>query len=317
VNAEAQIFVRDIDDEKVIVSLRTVDASGTRITEAVPGDQFFLEAYVEDTRPRPEGVFAAYIDVAFDSGLATAAAPFDFGANFPNAQRGDSLPGLLDEVGGLQQIDEYQLGGKVLLFSIPLTAESEGVLTFSSDTADTFPEHYMLLLGMDQPLPAELIRFESTLLTIIDKNRAPIARSDRYFAQPGAPLAVLAAGGLLANDRDPDQDTLSVHVVHGPAHGTLELAPDGSFSYTPASGFIGTDTFTYLANDGDFDSEITSVTIDVRNASDAVVAFRLQVLDVNGQIWTSNTTNRGCRPRARQHSEIRTSMVVNQHIYLA
>jgi VCBS repeat-containing protein len=282
-NAKARILMRDIDDEQVIVSLRTVDETGQPITEAVPGDTFFVEAYVEDTRPRPEGVFAAYIDVAFDSELASVAGPLKFGKEFPNARHGSAGPGLLDEVGGLQQPDDHLGGGGKLLFSIPLKAESEGELTFATDMSDTFPDHYMLLLGIDHPIAAELIRFESLSLDIIDTNRAPIAEPDRYSGPPGAQLSISAAIGVLANDQDKDKDNLSASLVEGPTHGTLSLHPSGSFSYTPDAGFTGTDSFTYVANDGELDSQTTSVTIDVRPPSDPVVAFRLQVLNDEGQ----------------------------------
>ena len=36
-----------------------------------------------------------------------------------------------------------------------------------------------------------------------------------------------------------------------PANGTVTLAADGSFTYTPAANYNGTDSFTYKANDGD------------------------------------------------------------------
>jgi hypothetical protein len=43
----------------------------------------------------------------------------------------------------------------------------------------------------------------------------------------------------------------------------LQLFSNGSFSYTPASNFAGTDTFAYKANDGAADSGVASVTISV------------------------------------------------------
>jgi VCBS repeat-containing protein len=33
-------------------------------------------------------------------------------------------------------------------------------------------------------------------------------------------------------------------LVTGPAHGTLALNSDGSFTYTPAANFVGTESFT-------------------------------------------------------------------------
>src|SRR5207302_1926501 len=75
----------------------------------------------------------------------------------------------------------------------------------------------------------------------------------------------IAAPGVLANDADPDGQSLRSSTLSptpppasgggawtfpsDPAHGTLSLGPDGSFSYTPTAGFSGTDTFTYLAQD--------------------------------------------------------------------
>jgi VCBS repeat-containing protein len=55
---------------------------------------------------------------------------------------------------------------------------------------------------------------------------------------------------VLANDADPNDDPLTAVEVTGPAHGTLNLDPDGSFTYTPNAGFSGTVTFVYEASDG-------------------------------------------------------------------
>ena len=60
----------------------------------------------------------------------------------------------------------------------------------------------------------------------------------------------MTAPGVLANDTDVDGATLTAVLVTGPAHGTLALNADGSFTYTPAANFNGADSFTYRANDG-------------------------------------------------------------------
>jgi hypothetical protein len=71
-------------------------------------------------------------------------------------------------------------------------------------------------------------------------------------------------GGVLANDTDPNAGTtLTATLVSNPAHGTVVLNPDGSFSYAPAPGFMGTDSFTYQANDGSFSSNVASVILTV------------------------------------------------------
>ena len=93
-------------------------------------------------------------------------------------------------------------------------------------------------------------------------NAAPTAANDNYGAKRDAALAV-AAPGVLANDSDADGNALTVKLASDAAHGTLTLKPDGSFSYTPTSGFTGTDEFTYAANDGKMDSAAAKVTIAV------------------------------------------------------
>ena len=55
----------------------------------------------------------------------------------------------------------------------------------------------------------------------------------------------------------------------GPSHGTLDLQPDGSFTYTPEPNWHGTDTFQYRAFDGDDYSEPATVTIVVASVNDA------------------------------------------------
>ena len=69
---------------------------------------------------------------------------------------------------------------------------------------------------------------------------------------------------MLANDSDPDAGTtLTASLVTDVTSGTLVLAADGSFAYTPDPDFVGTDTFTYTADDATDSSAVTTVTITV------------------------------------------------------
>ncbi len=74
----------------------------------------------------------------------------------------------------------------------------------------------------------------------------------------------MPASGTLINDADVDGDVLTAALVSGPQNGTLQLNSDGSFVYNPASGFVGTDTFTYTAVDSSgATSGTATVTINV------------------------------------------------------
>jgi VCBS repeat-containing protein len=108
----------------------------------------------------------------------------------------------------------------------------------------------------------------SVTLTIRPVNDDPVARPDTYDSTEDTAL-VVGAPGVLANDTDVDGDTLTAEVVTPPAHGTLTLMPDGSFSYVPAANFNGTDVFVYRARDGVSASPTTSVTIRVAAVNDA------------------------------------------------
>jgi len=95
--------------------------------------------------------------------------------------------------------------------------------------------------------------------------RAPAAAADAYTVDAGGTLDVRAPG-VLGNDIDADGDTLTAVLEGDVNSGTLALNADGSFTYTPAAEFSGTDSFTYRANDGTADSSIRTATITVRPA---------------------------------------------------
>ncbi|HVX64538.1 MAG TPA: cadherin-like domain-containing protein, partial [Pirellulales bacterium] len=90
----------------------------------------------------------------------------------------------------------------------------------------------------------------------------PVAANDLFAVQQDTPLSITAPG-LLTNDSDPEGDSLTASLFSGPAHGTLALQADGSFSYTPDAGFAGVDSFTYQADDGTSKSALAAVTLKV------------------------------------------------------
>jgi VCBS repeat-containing protein len=102
-------------------------------------------------------------------------------------------------------------------------------------------------------------------------NTPPVAEDDFYNGTEDTLLSV-PAPGVLANDSDADGDPLTAILDSGPSNGTLTLNADGSFTYDPDLNFCGEDSFTYHANDGQADSNIATVTIDVACVNDAPVA---------------------------------------------
>src|SRR4029077_1080043 len=107
-------------------------------------------------------------------------------------------------------------------------------------------------------------------------NDAPVAVDDSYITNEDTTLTV-AAASVLANDSDVDSAALTVSLVSGPAHGTLTLNADGSFSYTPAANYNGSDSFTYKANDGSSNSNIATVSLTVNAVNDAPVCSNVSL----------------------------------------
>jgi choice-of-anchor B domain-containing protein len=99
-------------------------------------------------------------------------------------------------------------------------------------------------------------------VTINVLNTAPVAADDSYIVATDTVLSV-PLPGVLANDSDDNGDSLTAVLDSDVSHGSLSLNADGSFTYTPHTGFTGIVTFTYHANDGTDDSNVATVTINV------------------------------------------------------
>jgi hypothetical protein len=90
----------------------------------------------------------------------------------------------------------------------------------------------------------------------------PVATDTSYLTSKNTPLTV-SSPGLLADCSDTDGDTLTTALVTGPTHGTVSVNANGSFTYTPTTGYTGTDSFTYTANDGTVASNVATVSLSV------------------------------------------------------
>jgi hypothetical protein len=99
-------------------------------------------------------------------------------------------------------------------------------------------------------------------ITVVAVSDDPTAIDDSYITQEDTPLSI-AAPGVLHNDFDADGDPILVESYTQPAHGSLAMSPDGSFTYTPDADYTGQDTFTYTISDGQGGSATATVTISV------------------------------------------------------
>ncbi|MEL7081549.1 MAG: Ig-like domain-containing protein [Pseudomonadota bacterium] len=103
-------------------------------------------------------------------------------------------------------------------------------------------------------------------------NIAPLALDDSASTDPGQAVTI----DVLANDSDSDGalDPATVTVVSGPTNGTHVVNADGSITYTPNTGFQGSDSLTYTVDDDEgATSAQAAVTLTVGTPNDPPVAL--------------------------------------------
>jgi len=110
----------------------------------------------------------------------------------------------------------------------------------------------------------------ATAFITVSPNSAPVAAIDSYSTNRNATLS--ATLGVLSNDTDIDLDPLTAEKLTDPQHGSLQFNSNGTFVYTPTTGYTGADSFTYRAGDGSLFSSPTVVALTVLNSSSPPVA---------------------------------------------
>ena len=105
-------------------------------------------------------------------------------------------------------------------------------------------------------------------LVVRPVNDAPVAGNMALAAIEDTPLTF----DLLARVTDIDSAMLTPEVIVGPQHGRLVFNADGSFTYTPDPDWNGTDSLSYKVSDGELNSGLATVQIDVTAVNDAPVA---------------------------------------------
>ncbi|MEZ4867016.1 MAG: tandem-95 repeat protein [Caldilineaceae bacterium] len=139
------------------------------------------------------------------------------------------------------------------------------------DAADAVGEYGSLVLDSNgYPVVSyhQAVSIDLKLLHCNDANcanAAPVAVNDAYTTVQETSL-IIAAPGVLANDSDPDGDTLTAVLTGDEPRGGVTLNSDGSFTYTPVAGVTGLDAFTYFVTDGAANSNIATVRITVTPA---------------------------------------------------
>lgn len=130
--------------------------------------------------------------------------------------------------------------GGVVTIDISVTAAASGFYT-NTVTVDTS--------AIDANAANDAATEETEVVIL---NMPPVATNDAYTATGNVGLDVPAGSGVLANDGDPDPDPLTVTAFDATSAitGTVNVATNGAFTYTPPRGYTGADSFAYTVSDG-------------------------------------------------------------------
>ena len=160
---------------------------------------------------------------------------------------------LFDNAGGRFQIDAAGV----------VTVANASLLNYEDNTSHT------ITVRASDPSGA----FTDQTFTIAVTDVAPTAAAESYSINEDTTLAPNAAAGVLANDSDVNGGALTAVLDSGPLHAaSFTLNADGSFSYTPAANYNGSDSFTYHVSDGTLASGTVTASLTINAVNDAPVA---------------------------------------------
>ncbi|QDT04437.1 Pentaxin family protein [Rubripirellula lacrimiformis] len=138
-------------------------------------------------------------------------------------------------------------------------------LRYVHSTANTWGSNAdTITLTVDDNQGSPVQTFGTVDISIQAVNDTPINSSSVTVSTlAGNSIQRDAANGVLVGASDVDGDSLTAVMVTGPSSGSVVLNPDGSWTYNPAAGFIGSVSFDFSVNDGMVGSATSRITVEV------------------------------------------------------
>ncbi|AXY59742.1 VCBS domain-containing protein [Acinetobacter sp. WCHAc010052] len=163
-----------------------------------------------------------------------------------------------------------------------LTLNADGTFSYVHDGSETTSDSFTYKVN-DGTVDGNTVTVQ---ISVTPVNDAPVAVADSFTVVEGG---TISSGSVLTNDSDADGDTLTAILVTGPAHGTLTLNTNGTFSYVHNGSETTSDSFTYKVNDGTVDGNTVTVQISVTPVNDAPVAVADSFTVVEGGTISSGS----------------------------
>lgn len=225
----------DTNEPLVEITLEATHTNGSPISTLVVGDEFLVHAYVRDLREgaAAEGVFAAYLDVLFDSQLVMPLAPIQFDGIYSDGTTGSlATPGVVDEAGAFTLETPPLPSGELLLFTVRFVATGDGAVEFLADPADDLPTNEVLLFGSDLPVSQERIIYSGT--SPIDVAPFPTISIDDVSVTEGNSGTVDAVFSVTLSAPAINPVTVEYSTQDGSATGGIDYFPiSGTLIFQP------------------------------------------------------------------------------------
>lgn len=125
----------------------------------------------------------------------------------------------------------------------------------------------------------------TVFVTINAVNDSPVANDDQATTDEDVPVDV----DVVANDTDIDGDSLFISSHSQPANGSVVDNGDGTVTYTPNSGYFGSDSFTYTVSDGSLsDTATVNLTVNEVGGGTNDIGYAGTAIDVTHDWKTVN-----------------------------
>ncbi|EMI21703.1 peptidyl-prolyl cis-trans isomerase cyclophilin type [Rhodopirellula maiorica SM1] len=252
------------------IKLTITDLDGNPITAVQVGQEFNLNMIGVDARTGDDldGIFAAFADILFDSGLIQpkAGTAITFSDRFPTVQKGTISDGLIDELGAAtDRLTPSELTDS-LIATIRMEALGTGTVNIRSEPADA-ADSEVLLYGNDNRIPADAVAYGSVQLAI--GQNFTVADDQVTVAEDSAPSTI----DVLANDNViSGTGSLTLVSVTQPTSGAAVSVQNGKVAYLLDANFNGTFEFTYRVRDDQGIQEDATVTVTVTPVNDPPTA---------------------------------------------
>ncbi|MEM9498243.1 MAG: Ig-like domain-containing protein [Pseudomonadota bacterium] len=252
-------FTRNNDVGVEQVEWRIVDFA--RLNPGLPGpDEYQIAdgagSVILTLKDTPDQTFEASDDLAITAG------------------RPVEIDVLANDAGGVEivSVEDRDVSTQGLLQNGTVVIDDKGTSDTSDDTLVYTPDDGFtgretfayLVRNADGQLDQARVQVEVSEFS----NGDPIATDDSDSTDEDTPVTI----GVLGNDSDPDDDSLTITSIGSASNGDVVNNGDGTVTYTPDEDFNGLDSFTYTISDGNGGSDMATVTVSVAPGNDDPVA---------------------------------------------